>query len=193
MRLCVIQARSRSTRLPGKMLLTLGNETLIARAWRIACEAFGASHCVVAIPWSDRKGALRDELDLIGARVYVPPFWVRERDVLRRFVWCAESYLSHDNDMVVRYTPDDPFKDPISLSLLTELPARDLGVYDIETSGEVFTLRWLRDMNGALTRDDPRREHIGHLLPPRRPPRPAAHPYTIDTQEDYERAVTSLA
>src|SRR5690242_10612729 len=38
--LCIIQARLDSTRLERKMLLTLNGETLIARAWRIACEAF---------------------------------------------------------------------------------------------------------------------------------------------------------
>ena len=104
--LCIIQARWDSKRLPGKMLLKLGDETLITRAWRIACEAFGESNCVVATPKAENP--LIEELRRIGAVVFqwAGPEW----DVLSRLYACAHTYRWHPDSVIVRYTPDDPFK-----------------------------------------------------------------------------------
>jgi spore coat polysaccharide biosynthesis protein SpsF (cytidylyltransferase family) len=177
--LCVIQARYHSTRLPGKMLLKIGGESLIARAWETATWAFGMPDCVVAIPKTDEAGPLGDELRRIGANVFA---WEGpESDVLTRMWACAHTYRWHPDSAIVRYTPDDWRKDEAAL--------RDVaGGYrlPVETGGEAFTLAML-DAAHERERHPHRREHISFaLFPFLLPAMPPGH--TIDTQADYDAA-----
>ena len=175
--LCILQARYHSTRLPGKMLLTLGDETLIARGWRIACEAFDRAHCVVAIPATDEPGPLGDELRRLGATIFA---WDGpEDDVLSRFYHCAHRYRWHPDSIIVRYTPDDPFKDMPSLRRVAagwRLP--------VEQGGEAFTLAML----DAAYHDSKGREHLTYALFPTASPHPPPGIWTIDTAEDLAAA-----
>lgn len=184
--LCIIQARYHSTRLPGKMLLPLSGETLIARGWRIACAAFGAAHVVVAIPASDEAGPLGQELARINARTFA---WDGpESDVLSRFYHCAHAYRWHPDCVIVRYTPDDPFKSVDALMRVVRgerLP--------VELGGEAFTLGMLDAAQEWVAVDDdagnvPAREHITRALFPTDPPPPPPGVWTIDTQGDYDAA-----
>lgn len=203
--LCIIQARYNSTRIPGKMLLKLGDETLIARGFRIACAAFGYDNVIVAIPKSDEDGPLGNELgrlddpiippeSRIGAKVFA---WDGpEDDVLARFYCCAHSYRWHPESVIVRYTPDDPFKTVSALRRVANgerLP--------VELGGEAFTLAQLyiahQRFHGRFFRvtddDSVPREHITHALFQMAPPKPPPGVWTIDTQEDYEAAVAQVA
>lgn len=182
--LCIIQARLNSTRLPGKMLLTLGDETLIARAWRVACEAFRPSNCVVMIPQGDVNGPLHEELRRIKARVF-PSIACDHADVLGGFYACAHTYRWHPDSVIVRYTPDDCFKTPYALRAVAE--GRRLPV---EEGGEAFTLAMLDHAQTNVT-DLFKREHITDALFPFRLPSPA-HGMTIDTLEQYEDAKLKL-
>jgi spore coat polysaccharide biosynthesis protein SpsF (cytidylyltransferase family) len=175
--LCIIQARYHSTRLPGKMLLTLGGETLIARAWRIACEAFGAENCVVAFPMTDAASPLGDELRRIGVNAF--PFVGDEDDVLSRFYFCAHTLRWHPDSVIVRYTPDDPFK---SVDGLRRVARGERG--PVEQGGEAFTLAMLDEANNR----DVAREHITHALFTTPPPDTPPGVWTIDTQADYDAA-----
>lgn len=187
--LCIIQARYHSTRLPGKMCLPLpcldGQETLIARAWRIACEAFGEGNCVVALPMRDSPGPLVNELTRIRAR------WdathPEENDVLGRLHRVAHSHRWHPESVIVRYTPDDWNKDRRSLRLVAFSGLR----LPVEQGGEAFTLSMLDEACGRLMDGrelDYKHEHITYALfdtePPRAPGREL--PWSIDTREDYE-------
>jgi spore coat polysaccharide biosynthesis protein SpsF (cytidylyltransferase family) len=187
--LCIIQARYNSTRLPGKMLLTLpgdgGSETLVARAWRLACEAFGRQHCVVAIPRNDIGSPLGDELARIGASVFA---WAgQEENVLSRFYACAHKYRWHPDSVLVRWTPDDPFKVPMQCRRVANgerLP--------VELGAEAFTLEMLdAAMRGPGDRPMPDwREHITYAIFPPPPPIPqSSEVWTVDTQEDYDAAI----
>ena len=186
--LCIIQARLHSTRLPHKMLLKLGDETLIARAWRVAGEAFGRERCIVAIPEFDVTGPLADELAAIGA--YVRPYAGVEWDVLGRFHYAAHCERWHPDSVIVRYTPDDPHK---MSSMLRTVAA---GVrLPVELGGEAFTLAML---DRAQSRVDAfaveLREHITDaLFPFRLPPYRPGEGFTIDTAADYEAAQARLA
>jgi hypothetical protein len=135
--------RLKSTRLPNKMLLTLGGETLAARAWRLACEAFGAENCVVAVPSTDESGPLGDELRRIGARIFA---WDGdENDVLGRFWACAHTVRSDPASVIYRVTPDD---------------------FPVEPWREWFTLADLDEaQHRVLANDRIAREHIGWTLP----------------------------
>lgn len=176
-----------STRLPGKMLLKLNGETLIERAWRIACAAFEPRHCIVAIPAADVNGPLYAELCRIGARVNA--FDGDEANVLSRFWVCAYTFRWHPDSIIVRYTPDDPFK---SAAMLRRVVAGER--LPIEQGGEAFTLGQL-DVAHCYVKDARMREHLtyaffGDVAPPM-PPR-AQHPWSIDTQADYDAAVAYL-
>jgi spore coat polysaccharide biosynthesis protein SpsF len=178
--LCILQARLGSTRLPHKMLLTLCNETLIARGWRMACETFGAENCVVAIPASITQIPLESELRHIGAR-YVA--WDgAEHDVLGRFHHVAHRFRWHPDSIIVRWTSDDAWKDKACCWRVVHgerLPA--------ELGAEAFTLGML---DAAYHREDHphRREHITYALFGSLPPAAPPGLSTIDTAADYAAA-----
>jgi hypothetical protein len=184
--LVIIQARLASTRLPGKMLLKIGAETLIERAWNKAAEAFGEDDCVVAIPKGDEDGPLGEELDRIGANVFA---WKGdEHDVLGRFHACAHTYRWKPDAVIVRWTPDDPFRSAEHVWRVVNgerLP--------VELGGEAFTLWMLDQANAHITRipaEDEAllREHLTYALFPFALPPIGIPGYTVDTQTDLDAA-----
>ena len=181
--LCIIQARYHSTRLPAKMLCVLGGETLIGRAWRIARAAF--PHCVVALPAPDLDGPLGVELRRIGAAVF--PWDGPESDVLGRLWHCAHSYRWHPASVILRYTPDDPFKDKVALQ---HVAAGDR--LPVEHGGEAFTLAMLDHAHTTYGMKHEAREHITRALFPTAPPSPGPGIWTIDTADDLTAAQHSL-
>jgi spore coat polysaccharide biosynthesis protein SpsF (cytidylyltransferase family) len=176
--------------MPGKMLRTLpgpdgAEETLIARGWRIACDAFGREHCVVAIPASDGACPLGAELARIRATVFS---WDGpEDDVLSRFYHCAHRYRWHPDSVIVRYTPDDPFK---SVDGLRRVAAGER--LPVEIGGEAFTLAML-DAAHTVAQFTAEREHITHAIFPTLPPPPPPGGWTIDTEADLDAARARLA
>jgi spore coat polysaccharide biosynthesis protein SpsF (cytidylyltransferase family) len=182
--LCIIQARYNSTRLPGKMLLKLGGETLIERAHRMARDIFGRAHVIVAIPMSDENGPLGQELDRIGAltiSVDVP-----EADVLSRFYHAARTLRWMPESVIVRWCPDDPFKDAACVRRVIageRLP--------VEQGAEAFTLGMLRE--ASIRELHPhRREHLTYALFGVLPPPPPSGVWEINTRADYEAACAML-
>jgi spore coat polysaccharide biosynthesis protein SpsF (cytidylyltransferase family) len=193
--LVIIQARLASTRLPNKMLCDLGGQTLIQRAWGIACEAFGEDDCVVAIPKGDEDGPLGAELDRIGANVFA---WDGDTaDVLGRFHACAHTYRWKHDAVLLRITPDDPFKSAEHMWRVVNgerLP--------VELGGEAFTLAMLDAANereelwtATVIHGAERnryREHITHALFPFALPPIGIPGYTVDTQTDLDAARAML-
>lgn len=183
--LCIIQARLKSTRLANKMLLTLPGpdgqeETLIARGYRLACEAFGKAHVVVAIPAGDEAGPLGEELRRIGADVFA---WSgSEADVLGRFHACAHSRRWHPDSVIVRYTPDDHRRDPAGMRRVASgerLP--------VPIGGEAFTLAQLSSAHERI-QDMHRREHLSYALFCTHAMEIPPGVWSIDTAEDIAAA-----
>src|SRR5256885_11632865 len=101
----IIQARMGSTRLPGKVLMDLGGETVLARVVRRLRRASRVDEVVVATT----DTASDDEIRTECARLQVPCFRSSEHNVLDRFFRAAEQFRS---DMIVRVTADCPLIDP---------------------------------------------------------------------------------
>jgi spore coat polysaccharide biosynthesis protein SpsF len=101
----IIQARMNSSRLPGKVLMDLGGETVLARVVRRLCRANLIDEIVVATTNSAVDQAIVDECRRLRVRV----FRGEEHDVLDRYYQTARSMCAEG---IVRITSDCPLIDP---------------------------------------------------------------------------------
>ena len=103
--LCVVQARTGSTRLPGKVLQELGGRPLL-RFMLDRLSDLRVDELVVATSALGRDDAVAEIASAAGRSV------VRgsESDVLERF---ADALTAHPADHVVRLTADCPLSDPV--------------------------------------------------------------------------------
>ncbi|MEQ3551221.1 glycosyltransferase family protein [Pseudonocardia nematodicida] len=107
----VIQARTGSSRLPGKVLRTLGGRAVLDRVVDAARDAPGIDRVLVATSTAPGDDAVAEQSAALGVDV------VRgsEDDVLARFVQAADEYPC---DAVVRLTADCPLLDPELVGLV---------------------------------------------------------------------------
>jgi len=103
--LALIQARMRSTRLPGKVLAPLGEKCVLRRLLDRMARAGSVDLTVVAT--SDHL--MDDELARVCREWNVPVFRGSESDVLGRFVAAARAF---DAEWIVRVNSDNPLLDP---------------------------------------------------------------------------------
>ena len=101
----IIQARTGSTRLPGKVLHDLGGASMLARVIRRTQRAEHLDDVVVATTSSDQDDPVVAECRRIG----VPWFRGSEQDVLDRYFVAAEASRA---ELIVRVTSDCPLIDP---------------------------------------------------------------------------------
>src|SRR5277367_2863697 len=101
----IVQARMGSTRLPGKVLIDLGGETVLARVIARLRRAELVKEIVVATTDSAADDAIVGEC----RRLDVPTFRGSESDVLDRYYWAARGCPA---SVVVRITSDCPLIDP---------------------------------------------------------------------------------
>lgn len=125
----VVQARMGSTRLPGKVLMPVGERVLLAHiAARMACVP---GVLVIATSTNPENDSIED----FCRREAVPCFRGSEDNVLERYVRCAEHFgFEH----IVRLTGDNPFPDASSLLALLRLHLAETA--DFSTSFEVLPL-----------------------------------------------------
>src|SRR3954470_8407931 len=102
--LCVVQARTGSTRLPGKVLADLGGRPML-RFLLDRLAPLGVDDIVVATSTEERDDAVAD-LALAAGR---PVVRGSEQDVLDRFVAALDTFPARH---VVRITADCPLSDP---------------------------------------------------------------------------------
>lgn len=180
--LAIVQARRDSTRLHGKMLLPLAGRPLLLHAVEAAVQAFGAEHVVCAIPAGARNAVLGTLMMDRGISVCVHEG--PEHDVLGRFHACAHRHRWHPHSVIVRVTPDDPFKVPLAMRAVA-IEGRRLPV---EIGAEAFTLNQLDAAHYVVA--EGRREHLTPIFFPGSPPPkpPDDQIWTVDTPEDYARA-----
>jgi len=101
----IIQARMNSSRLPGKVLMDLGGETVLARVVQRIRRTSLVDEIVVATTGSTVDQAIVDECQRLGVSV----FRGEENDVLDRYYQAAR-WMGAEG--IVRITSDCPLIDP---------------------------------------------------------------------------------
>ena len=101
----VIQARTGSTRLPGKVLADLGGHPVLEWVVRAARAATRIDEVIVATSTVAGDDAVAELADSLG----VPVVRGSEDDVLARFIAALDA---HPADAVIRLTADCPLLDP---------------------------------------------------------------------------------
>ncbi|MER5670642.1 glycosyltransferase family protein [Pseudonocardia alni] len=147
----VIQARTGSTRLPGKVLTDLGGTPVLDRVVAAARAAEGVDRVVVATSTAPGDDAVAERAAAIG----VPVVRGSEDDVLARFVQAVDE---HPCDAVVRLTADCPLLDPALVSLVVAT-WRDAPGHDYVATTLVRTLP--RGLDVELARTGALRELAG--------------------------------
>jgi spore coat polysaccharide biosynthesis protein SpsF len=104
-RVALIQARLSSSRLPGKVLMSLGPVTMLAAVVTRLRRARSIDEIVIATSVEPTDEPLVDEAARLGVRAYRGSL----HDVLGRFVGAARHA---EADVVVRITADCPLIDP---------------------------------------------------------------------------------
>jgi spore coat polysaccharide biosynthesis protein SpsF len=109
----ILQARTGSSRLPGKVLADIAGSPLLAHELRRLRRAPSVDEIVVATTTSERDDPVVDIATREGVR------WYRgsERDVLARYVGAAHEARA---DLVVRVTADCPLLDPDVVQLVVD-------------------------------------------------------------------------
>lgn len=195
--LVVVQARTGSTRLPGKVLVDLGGRPLLTLLLQRVLRLDGVD-VVVATSDLDQDDAVASLAAAQGVDVVRGP----EADVLARFALALEA---HPADEVVRITADCPLTDPglirAVLALRAATEADYAGNTPIRTfpdglDVEAFSADVLRRADAEAS-DPEDREHVtrfvlGHpdrfrLANLRTTPPMAAERWTVDTFEDLKR------
>ena len=194
--LAIVQARMSSTRLPGKVLMDVGGEPMLAFQLRRLALASTVERTVVAT--SDRPDD--DQIERVAREAGAGSHRGPLEDVLTRVAGAAEG---HDGE-IVRLTADCPLTDPALVDQVVELHRSAAVAYasNVEPRTfpdgldvEVVSAAALRE--AAETVEDPLdREHVTTAI--RRDPDhfPAAHVvhdpdlgalrWTVDTEDDLE-------
>jgi spore coat polysaccharide biosynthesis protein SpsF len=109
--IAIVQARMGSTRLPGKVLLDVAGQSMLARVVRRVQPARSLSGVVVATARGPADEPIVRECAALGVAV----FRGDESDVLDRFYQAARAYRA---EAVVRITADCPLIDPELVDLV---------------------------------------------------------------------------
>ncbi len=167
---------------------------MLARAIKQADAIFGTDNVVVAFPLDEYEHFTF--LKESGVNFY--GFIGDVNDVVGRFYSVASMFDRTDpRDLIVRWTPDDWRKDSakirytVGTERLRDTPHFSYRkYYSVEESCEVFTLAQLCEWHWEGVNEH--REHIGDLLPQRPAPPDDGLPWSIDTQDDYDRVIAKV-
>lgn len=194
----IIQARIGSTRLPGKVLLPLLGEPVLAHVVRRVGRAARVDTTIVAATSSERD----DAIAALGAAYGWMVVRGSEEDLLDRYLQAARASAA---DRVVRITSDCPLIDPAVIDEV--IAGLDDGEVDYASNSleprtfprgldvEAMPLRTL-ERAGREDRDPASREHatpyiyrhpeLFRLRAIRNADDCSAHRWTLDTPEDFE-------
>lgn len=192
----IIQARMGSTRLPGKVLMPMGNRTMLGYLIERLSYARTVSTTVVATTTNHRDDVIVEEARNLG----VECFRGSETDVLERYIQAARA---NNAEIVVRVTGDNPFTDPASIDRVVDqlVDGFDYAIEDglpVGITGEALTFKALEFINRVALASR-WREHVtlyakenrnmlrcASLRPSPKCDRPDLS-FTVDHPAEYER------
>ena len=119
----IVQARTGSTRLPGKVLAEVGGRPMLAQQLRRLRQARALTEIVVATTTDPRDDPVAELAEAEGSRC----FRGSEADVLSRYVGAARASGA---DAVVRLTADCPLIDAGVVDRVTEMLVDGRAEYD---------------------------------------------------------------
>ena len=196
----VIQARMGSTRLPGKVLMKIGDRDLLGHILD-RLKLLKVMDCQVVVATSIERQD--DEIERFCQKEGVPCFRGSEKNVLERYWLCARQYQF---DNIVRLTADNPFIDIEELEhliLFHSTEAADYSYSDTELpvgmGAEIFSMDALSKTMKKANKDN-HFEHVDDYILENKNQfkcrkldvdQKKIHPeisFTIDTVEDYKKA-----
>jgi spore coat polysaccharide biosynthesis protein SpsF len=196
----VIQARMGSSRLPGKILMRIGQKTLLEHIFFRLAFLKHQAQIVLATSSSEKDNIVEDFCRLNG----IPCFRGSEFNVLERYYFCAKRYQFHH---IIRLTADNPFTDIEELDCLIDLYLQEKADYShsfhvlpVGTGAEIFFFKALED-SFRKGKEPHHLEHVNEYIlehpqefriaaleeVPSKKRRPDIR-LTIDTKEDYLQA-----
>ncbi len=122
MNLAIIQARMGSKRLPGKVLMNIGQKPMLQRVIERVKRAKLIDKVIVA---TSNKGK-DDQIKKFCSKLNTECFRGSEEDVLARFYEAAKAQKA---DVVVRITADCPFVDPEIIDQIIEIHLKNKNDY----------------------------------------------------------------
>lgn len=158
----VIQARTGSSRLPGKVLEPLfGDVSLLAFQCRRLRTIPGVDELVIATTENPED----DRLVALGEAEGIRVFRGAEQDVLARFIAVAGATLA---GTLVRITSDSPFRDPAVIAACVDAHVRQAAEYTRPADGhlpkglraEVVETAVLRQIHADPATTPREREHV---------------------------------
>jgi len=161
----IVQARMGSARLPGKVLMDLGGETVLGCVVQRLRRASRISEVVVATSERVENDRIAGECDRLG----VSCFRGSENDVLDRYLRAATHFRS---DVIVRVTSDCPLIDPAVADEVVSAffdGTADLACNDLPCTFprgldvEVFSPETLRRAEAIATKSY-QREHVTPVI-----------------------------
>lgn len=170
----IIQARLNSSRFPGKVLATLGDDTVLGSVMRRVKGIRAVDHIVVA---THRNGGetIAGHCESLGVECFIHDG--QENDVLGRFIAYLDLAKADDADLVVRVCADSPLLSSILADKLIEAALRSKAAYTgyqiddepavLQPTGlvcEVVTVGALRHADNSLIHSDPMREHVTQVM-----------------------------
>ena len=199
----IIQARMGSKRLPGKMLMKLGDEYIIYWVIKRLMKCKKIDKLIVATS----KNNIDDDLTQICEDINVPVFRGSESDVLDRFY-----KLSKENnlDIIVRICADNPFIDSYEVDRLIDFFILNNCDYSFNHQNklannyadgfgaEIFTKNTLNYLNNVC-KDINIREHVSLYIWQNlkdfnvktfKAPKELSYPeltFDIDTKQDFKK------
>lgn len=195
--IAIIQARMGSSRLPGKMLLSLAGQPVVRHVYDRACRIVGVDEVLVATTVARTDEPLASYCAAHG----IPIFRGSEDDVLDRYCQAARSRKA---DVIVRITGDCPLLDPVESARVLQLFNRTNGCdyasnthppflpdgLDTEVvRAEALTRVW-REIDDPVAREHvtyyiPRHPEMFHLATVTSTEDLSRHRWTLDNQDDY--------
>jgi len=195
----IIQARMGSTRLPGKILKTVVNKTLLEYQLERVQQSKLVDEIVVATTEKEQDNAIVKLCNQLGVKVYRGS----ENDVLSRYYEAAVHFKA---DVVVRLTSDCPLIDPEVIDEVIQLYLKRSEEIDYASNTlertfprgmdtEVFSFGALQRANEQASLDKDR-EHVTaymytnstdfQVLNLKCGKNYGEHRWTVDTEEDFE-------